>query len=627
MKLKFTIKKKVKAHRKRLKKLAVQNPDYVKKQTKKDPGIPNLWPFKEQMLERMQRVKERMSEDQVRQRESRRKAVEKQRKLNQQKQNKPDDMSSKPETKEREWHTNDKETTRRKWFMKELKTVLETADVILEVLDARDPLGCRATNLETMILGKYSEKAAKPKRIILVLNKIDLVPPEVVAKWVKHLRREFPTIAFRASTQKQKSGLSHSSVNAAKVTEDDLARHTCLGGSALTGLLKKYSLSMNMKTAIKVGVVGYPNVGKSSIINSLKRSRAVGVGSTPGFTKSVQVVKLDKTIHLLDSPGVLFSAGSETEADLVMRNCIKVEAVQDSVAAVHAIVAKCSTESLLQLYKISQFNNADEFLFNVAHKRGKIKKGGVPDFEAAARCVLRDWVDGKIPYYTLPPAVEDNISEAKIVTDWSKEIDIDKWLEESNNEALKQSDEAEDGDMQLEIENIPISEEVDSEMDDGEDDDNEEEEDDDDEEDATAMEEEKPFVFQIQSKPTKQASPLDQLTPAPKPQFGIESSLQRNKNLKKEQKKQRKAQARSNNAQMTVDMDGDDDDEQEDQDEETVEEEVKQVTTNNKQNNKKKNNKNNNKKTDGDNNFKFQFGNSSAVDLNAPYDFSTDWRE
>lgn len=89
------------------------------------------------------------------------------------------------------------EQTRRQFF-KHLRKVVHDSDVILEVLDARDPLACRSPALESMVLS-----ADGKKRLILVLNKIDLVPAEVVKRWLVHLRREFPTVAFKASTQEQ----------------------------------------------------------------------------------------------------------------------------------------------------------------------------------------------------------------------------------------------------------------------------------------------------------------------------------------------------------------------------------------------------------------------------------------
>ena len=86
----------------------------------------------------------------------------------------------------------------RRAYFKQLREVIKTADIILEVLDARDPEGCRARLVETSILA-----ADANKKIILVLNKIDLVPRENVQQWLIALRKEFPTIAFKASTQQE----------------------------------------------------------------------------------------------------------------------------------------------------------------------------------------------------------------------------------------------------------------------------------------------------------------------------------------------------------------------------------------------------------------------------------------
>ena len=94
------------------------------------------------------------------------------------------------------------ESTRRA-FYRHLRTVMEQADILLCVLDARDPLSCRAPAVEALALSQ-----SPPKRIILVLNKIDLVPASVVQQWLIYLRREFPTVAFKASTQQQRSHLS-----------------------------------------------------------------------------------------------------------------------------------------------------------------------------------------------------------------------------------------------------------------------------------------------------------------------------------------------------------------------------------------------------------------------------------
>ena len=116
-----------------------------------------------------------------------------------------------------------------------------------------------------------------------------MVPKSIVEKWLKHFRNEYPTIAFKCSTSMQRTNLGQSSVPVSSASNGLLNTSDCLGASTLVQLLKNYSRSINIKTAITVGIIGYPNVGKSSLINSLKRSKAVGVGAMPGFTKVMQV--------------------------------------------------------------------------------------------------------------------------------------------------------------------------------------------------------------------------------------------------------------------------------------------------------------------------------------------------
>ena len=88
-------------------------------------------------------------------------------------------------------------------------------------------------------------------------------------------------------------------------------------------------LLVQITNTITVGVVGLPNVGKSSLINSLKRCHVVDVSATPGLTKSMQEVELDKNIKLLDCPGVVMVKSEENEASIALRNCIKIDKVDD----------------------------------------------------------------------------------------------------------------------------------------------------------------------------------------------------------------------------------------------------------------------------------------------------------
>ena len=89
---------------------------------------------------------------------------------------------------------------------------------------------------------------------------------------------------------------------------------------------------LQLKLAITVGIVGLPNVGKSSLINSLKRSHVVNVGSTPGVTRSMQEVQLDRKVKLLDCPGVVMLRSSNSGVSVALRNCKRVEKMEDPVS-------------------------------------------------------------------------------------------------------------------------------------------------------------------------------------------------------------------------------------------------------------------------------------------------------
>ena len=106
---------------------------------------------------------------------------------------------------------------------------------------------------------------------------VDLVPREAVEAWLKYLRQFAPTIAFKCSTQRQSANLGQS-----RNRTMQSASSVCLGADNLTQLLKNYTRNANIKTAITVGLVGVPNVGKSSVINSLKRNKVSRVGNRPG---------------------------------------------------------------------------------------------------------------------------------------------------------------------------------------------------------------------------------------------------------------------------------------------------------------------------------------------------------
>jgi nuclear GTP-binding protein len=128
-----------------------------------------------------------------------------------------------------------------------------------QVLDARDPVGTRSKHIEA-----YIKREKSHKQLVFVLNKVDLVPTWSTAGWVALLSKEHPTLAFHAS-----------------ITNS-------FGKGALIQLLRQFSALHSDKKQISVGFIGYPNVGKSSVINSLKRTKACEVSSIPGWTQALQ---------------------------------------------------------------------------------------------------------------------------------------------------------------------------------------------------------------------------------------------------------------------------------------------------------------------------------------------------
>ncbi|XP_068576198.1 guanine nucleotide-binding protein-like 3-like protein [Cebidichthys violaceus] len=319
----------------------------------------------------------------------------------------------------------------RKAYYREFKKVVEASDVILEVLDARDPLGCRCPQVEQAVI-----QSGTNKKIVLVLNKIDLLSKEIVEKWIKYLRNEFPTVAFKASTQQQNKNLKRSNVPVTQATTELLSTSACVGADCLMKLLGNYCRNLDIKTAITVGVVGFPNVGKSSLINSLKRARACSVGATPGVTKCLQEVHLDKHIKLLDCPGIVM-ATSTTDAAMILRNCVKIEQLVDPLPPVEAILRRCNKAQIMEYYGVSDFHTALEFLAMLARRQGKLRKGGLPDTDKAAKSVLMDWTGGRISYFTHPPethTLPTHVS-AEIITQMGKAFDWDE-LEKGNQEVL-----------------------------------------------------------------------------------------------------------------------------------------------------------------------------------------------
>ncbi|XP_060831265.1 guanine nucleotide-binding protein-like 3 homolog [Bombus pascuorum] len=423
----YKIEKKVREHNRRLRKAAKKHP----KGKPKVIEVPNQCPFKEDILKEVELMKKQHEEEKQKQREAAR-----QRKREELAKTGLQGLVSAAQNKQVEHRRMEvdaayekikealvKEENSLKAYCKEFRKVVKAADVILEVVDARDPLGTRCKQVEEAVLS-----AKENKRLVIVLNKADLVPRENLDQWLKYLRGSFPTVAFKSSTQDQAKRLGRRKLG--KKTESMIQSGTCFGAELLLSLLANYCRNVeNIKTSITVGIVGLPNVGKSSVINSLKRSRACNVGSTPGITKAMQVVQLDSKIKLLDSPGIVFATSGENsdESSVALKNVVKIQSLKDPYTPATAVLKRVSKQQIMEMYNISEFSTPDEFFALKATRMGKFKKGGIPDTVAAARGILDDWNSGKIRYYTVPPEEPNCHLSAEIVSQMSKEFDIERF--------------------------------------------------------------------------------------------------------------------------------------------------------------------------------------------------------
>jgi nuclear GTP-binding protein len=188
-----------------------------------------------------------------------------------------------------------------------------------------------------------------------------------------------------------------------------LAFHASLtspfGKGALLGLLRQLARLRSDKKHISVGFVGYPNVGKSSVINTLRTKRVCGVAPVPGATKVWQYVTLTKRVFLIDCPGVVYHRTADTDTDAVLKGVVRVENLDgDSVGDhVGAVLARVAPAALARAYRVTGWSGAEDFLARLARRTGRLTRGGEPDTATAAKMVLMDWQRGRLPYYAEPP--------------------------------------------------------------------------------------------------------------------------------------------------------------------------------------------------------------------------------
>lgn len=172
-------------------------------------------------------------------------------------------------------------------------------------------------------------------------------------------------------------------------------------------LLRQFSSLHSDRKQISVGFIGYPNTGKSSIINTLRKKKVCTVAPIPGETKVWQYITLMKRIFLIDCPGIVPPSAKDTETDILFRGVVRVEHVSHPEQFIPALLERCKPQHLERTYEISGWKTPAEFLELIARKHGRLLKGGEPDENGVAKLVLNDFNRGKIPWFVPPPFDKD----------------------------------------------------------------------------------------------------------------------------------------------------------------------------------------------------------------------------
>ncbi len=246
-----------------------------------------------------------------------------------------------------------------------VREAIDEADVVIEVVDARDPVGTRNRKIESLV-----REDGKP--LLLVMNKADLVPKE----WAEEYKRksEIPVV-FISARERKGTGILRREIKR-------LARP----------LLEE-------KERVKVALIGYPNVGKSTIINTLKGKKAVKTAPIPGYTKGKQLIRLSKRIWLLDSPGVV---PIDDFDELVIKGGFPADKIEEPVKPALKLISRIletRKEALTEKFGIEDFESEEEILRKIGERRGLIKPGGGVNLEETARWFLREWQTGRFTLF------------------------------------------------------------------------------------------------------------------------------------------------------------------------------------------------------------------------------------
>ena len=344
---------------------------------------------------------------------------------------------------------------------RQLWRVIERSDLVVQIVDARNPLLFRSEDLE-----RYVKEVDRKKNNLLLVNKADMMTSSQRGAWASYFEEAgIKYKFFSASLAKEMNESMSLDVAAADGEEtapksimSNTANHEgvmqAAGGQQLdtqeqvedeaqwiseeeldedidhrTRILSTDELETlfldntpevdNADTEhprkTTVGLVGYPNVGKSSTINALIGAKKVSVSSTPGKTKHFQTIHLSPDVLLCDCPGLVFPSFATTKAELVCNGILPIDQLREFSGPAGLVAQRIPQSFFEALYGVKVHTRpleeggigiptSEEILVAYAKARGFAKTGqGQPDESRAARYILKDYVSGKLLFCHPPP--------------------------------------------------------------------------------------------------------------------------------------------------------------------------------------------------------------------------------
>ncbi|MBS7227281.1 MAG: ribosome biogenesis GTPase YlqF [Oscillospiraceae bacterium] len=264
---------------------------------------------------------------------------------------------------------------------------LGNMDAVCEIIDARIPLSSRNPDIDELTAGK---------RRIVVLNRVDQADPDMTKKWAAYFR----SLGYAVIEVDAKSGAG-------------VKQFAPAVRALLKDKLDAYEAKGQVGRVLRVMVLGIPNVGKSTFINKVSGRKTAKAEDRPGVTRGKQWVPVDRTLELLDTPGILWPKFEDPEVGirLAFTGAIKDDVVDIEELAMRLMdyLGRNYPRAIFERYKVTAEDSDDGWalLQKAARRRGFLISGGEVDTERMSRILLDEFRGGKLGRFTLETVPEE----------------------------------------------------------------------------------------------------------------------------------------------------------------------------------------------------------------------------